>query len=139
KLKDNQTVYVVEYEAGSGVGGGEFKWDSSSIADIDNGIVFGDVNEAGRWIRVTQGERTKSEWYAPAPVTDGARFIANSTNKNISYSKDNSFYKKLLFKIEKPYEDIKNYYPNIGRTTQKCFIEWDSGIFWMTFFGVSPD
>lgn len=139
ELVDGQQVIVKEYHSGAGVGGGVFRWDSSSIADVDNGIIFGDVNETGRWIRITQGERTKAEWYAPVPVTDGARFIANSTNKDITYSKDNSYYKKLLFKIEKPFAEIKAHYPNIGSTTQKCFIEWDRGIFWMSFFSTSPD
>lgn len=139
-LVDGQQVSVKEYHSGDGVGGGVFNWDSSSIADIDNGIIFGDVNETGRWIRVAQGERPKSEWYGPAPVTDGARFLANSTNENTSYSKDNSYYKKLLFKIGKPFAEIREHYPNVtSTTTQKCFIEWDRGIFWMSFFAATPD
>lgn len=66
-LVNGQQVQVKEYNAGTGVGGGEFYWEATSTETENGGTVFGSDTE-GRWKRFDKGFVTPEDFGA---VGDG--------------------------------------------------------------------
>lgn len=78
-LVDGQQVQIKEYHAGTGVGGGEFYWDSGS-AEPDNGGTVIEVSgvPVGRWKRRTSGALSVCDFGAAPGSSSDASTAINS-------------------------------------------------------------
>ncbi|GEM_PF-5536073 len=50
-----------------GFGGGQFRWDASSVAADDNGTVATVIGQSGAWVRVLTRDGVRPEWWGAVP------------------------------------------------------------------------
>ena len=65
-----RVVNLLAHTSGTGVGGGQFRWDAASTATDDNALVVNPTGNpgAGRWLRMYEGDAMVTYWGA---VGDG--------------------------------------------------------------------
>lgn len=75
-------VSVQEYATGTGIGGGQFRWDATSAAADNSGTVINPTGNAGsgRWHRITDTTRVNLSWFGadPTGVTAADTPMANA-------------------------------------------------------------
>lgn len=80
-------IQVAGYYTKSGMGGGLFYYDSTSIATVDDGAIIAPNTISGRFLRVNSSEYTPQMWGAKADgVTDDAPRIQAALNYLSSYN-----------------------------------------------------
>lgn len=73
-----RVVSVLSHTAGTGVGGGQFRWDATSTSTDDNALVVNPAGNpgAGRWLRMYDGDAMVTFWGAVGDgVTDDTAAI----------------------------------------------------------------
>ena len=50
-----------------GFGGGQFRWDASSVAADDNGTLATVIGQSGAWVRVMTRDGVRPEWWGAVP------------------------------------------------------------------------
>jgi hypothetical protein len=124
-MGDNETVMVLGYHEAGDAGNGHFRWDSSSTAKADGGLILApSAGGTGRWKRVYDGQIVMPEWWGAygnnSNDDTSALQAALDSKKNVRLRGTYRITSTLEVKTYK--QRIFSEHPNIGTYTKAQII-----------------